>query len=173
MLKNYQLSGVSKMAVQGGYTINHRAALAGMVADGQLCNTVSKLNKSTTVYIPWGSGVVSDGEYGAKLPVPASTAAQFNGVVKYELNRAHADGTSGAIPQYDMTVVTEGVIWVKVLDTVAKDTPVHLRVGATGAGEFSGIVGTGVTLGVLIPNAKFLTGGNAGDLVKISLGLGG
>lgn len=160
------------MAVQGGYTINHNAAMAGMVADGQLLNTVSKLNKSASVYIPWGSGVVTDGENGAKLPVPGSTAAQFNGVVKYELNRAHADGTSGAIPQYDMTVVTEGVIWVYVLDTVAKDAPVYLRVGATDPGKFSGIVGTGATLGVLA-GAKFLTGGDAGDLVKISLGLGG
>ena len=152
--------------------LRSNAAMAGMVADGQLCNTVSKLNKSTTVSVPWGAGVVSDGENGAKLPVPVSTAAQFNGVVKYELNRAHADGTSGAIPQYDMTVVTEGVIWVKVLDTVAKDAPVYLRVGATDPGDFSGIVGTGATLGVLI-GAKFLTGGDAGDLVKISLGLGG
>lgn len=160
------------MAVSGGYTINHAAALAGMVADGQLLNAVSKLNKSSSIYIPWGSGVVSDGEDGAKLPVDASTAAQFNGVVKYELNRAHADDTSGAIPLYDMTVVTEGVIWVYVLDTVVKDAPVYLRVGATGNGQFSGIVGTGVTLGVLA-GAKFLTGGDAGDLVKISLGLGG
>ncbi|MGB5803635.1 MAG: hypothetical protein WBH21_06430, partial [Vibrio anguillarum] len=62
---------------------------------------------------------------------------------------------------------------VTVLDTVAKDAPVYLRVGATGAGDFSGIVGTGATLGVLIAGAKFLTAGDAGDLVKISLGLGG
>lgn len=161
------------MAVQGGYTINHRAALAGMVADGQLCNTVSKLNKSDTVYIPWGSGVVSDGENGAELPGSSSTAAEFNGVVKYELNRAHADGTSGAIPLYDMTVVTTGAIWVNALDTVDKDDAVYLRVGATGAGSFSGIAGTGATAGVLVPNAKFLTGGEAGDLVKISLVVGG
>lgn len=162
------------MTVQGGYTINHAAALAGMVADGQLLNSVSRLNKSTTVYIPYGSGVVSDGENGAKLPESGSTAAQFNGVVKYELNRAHTDANpDGAIPLYDMTVVTEGVIWVKVLDTVAKDAAVYLRVGATGNGEFSGIAGSGVTAGVEITNAKFLTGGDAGDLVKISLGLGG
>lgn len=161
------------MAVSGGYTINHAAALAGMVADGQLCNTVSKLNKSTTVEIPWGSGVVADGEDGAKLPVPASTAAQFKGVVKYELNRAHTSNSGGAIPLYDMTLVTVGTIWVRVLDTVAVDAPVYLRVGATDAGDFSGIAGTGATAGVLIPNAKFLTGGDAGDLVKISLVVGG
>lgn len=160
------------MPVQGGASIDHGLAYAGMVADLQRCNAVSKLNKGT-VGIAYGKGVVTDGEDGAKLPVPASTAAEFNGVVKYELNRARQDGEEGAPAGYDMTVVTHGVIWVKVLDTVAKDAPVYLRVGATGAGDFSGIVGTGATLGVLLEDAKFLTGGDAGDLVKISLGLGG
>ncbi|QDP56537.1 MAG: hypothetical protein Tp118SUR00d2C21406351_43 [Prokaryotic dsDNA virus sp.] len=161
------------MAIVGGYTLNHNAAYAGMVADGQLLNSVSRVNKGTD-NILFGKGLVSDGEDGAKLPVPASTAAQFNGVLKRELNRAHTDADpQGALPKYDMTVVTEGVIWVTVLDTVAKDAPVYLRVGATDAGDFSGIAGTGDTAGVLLPNAKFLTAGDAGDLVKISLGLGG
>ena len=160
------------MTVLGGNTIDHGKAYAGMVADGELVNAVSKLNKGT-VGIPFGKGVVSDGEDGAKLPVAASTAAQFNGVVKYELNRAHRDGEVGAVPLYDMTVVTLGSIWVKVLDTVAKDAPVYLRVGATGAGDFSGVVGAADTLGVLIPNAKFTSAGVAGGLAKISLGIGG
>ena len=37
----------------------------------------------------------------------------------------------------------------------------------------SGSIVDGATLGVLLPNAKFLTAGDAGDLVKLSLGLGG
>lgn len=160
------------MSVIGGNTIDHGKAYAGMVADGELVNAVSRLNKGTTS-IPYGKGVVTDGEGAAKLPVPASTAAQFNGVVKYELNRAHRDGETGAPANYDMTVVTLGSIYVKVLDTVAKDAPVYLRVGATGAGDFSGIVGTADTLGVLIPNAKFTSGGAAGSLVKIALTIGG
>ncbi len=164
------------MPVVGGNAIDHGFAYAGMVADLQRCNAVSRLNKGAEgTSIAFGKGVVTDGEDGAKLPEAASTAAQFNGVVKRELNRAHldTDTNAGAIGGYDMTVVTHGVIWVTVLDTVAKDAPVYLRVGSTGTGDFSGIVGTGVTLGVLIPDAKFLTGGDAGDLVKISLGLGG
>lgn len=160
------------MPVLGGNAIDHGVAYAGQVADLQLCNTVSKLNKGT-VGIAYGKGVVTDGEDGAKLPLPASTAAQFVGVVKYELNRARTATEVGAVAKYDMSVVTKGVIWVTVLDTVAKDAPVYLRVGATGAGDFSGIVGAAGTLGVLVANAKFLTGGDAGDLVKISLGLGG
>lgn len=160
------------MAVLGGNAIDHGVAYAGQVADLQLCNVVSKLNQSGSS-IAYGKGVVTADEQSAELPTGSSTAAEFNGVVKYELNRARQDNESGAPTGYDMSVVTKGVVWVKVLDTVAKDAPVYLRVGATGAGDFSGVVGTGVTLGVLIPNAKFLTGGDAGDLVKISLGLGG
>lgn len=160
------------MPVIGGNSIDHGFAYAGQVADLQLCNAVSKLNK-TGASIAYGKGVVTDDEQSAKLPEAGSTAAQFNGVVKYELNRARQDGESGAPDGYDMTVVTEGVIWVTVLDTVAKDADVYLRVGSTGTGDFSGIAGTGATAGVQLPNAKFLTGGDAGDLVKISLGLGG
>jgi len=160
------------MPVLGGNKIDHDAAYAGQVSSLQLCNAVSKLNKGT-VGIGYGKGVVTDGEDGAKLPLSGSVAAQFVGVVKYELNRARTSTESGATAKYDMTVVTQGVIWVKVLDTVVKDAPVYLRVGSTGTGDFSGVVGTGVTLGVLLPNAKFTSGGAAGSLVKISLGLGG
>lgn len=161
------------MSVQGGNAIDHGFAYAGMVADLQLVNGVSRLNKGVT-NIPYGSGVVTDGEDGAQLPLPGSIASEFTGVVKYEINRAHLDSApDGAIPLFDMTVVTFGVIWVTVLDTVVKDAGVFLRVGATGTGEFSGVIGAGATLGVLLPNARFLTAGDAGDLVKISLGLGG
>ena len=161
------------MPVLGGNTIDHAAKVKGMVADSQLINKISKLNKTGST-IAFGLGVVSDGEDASKLPTGAETALQFNGVVKHELNRAYTDGaTFGAPTGYDMTVVTEGVVWVTVLDTVAKDAQAYLRVGSTDVGNWSGIVGAGVTLGTLIPNAKFLTGGNAGELVKLSLGLGG
>lgn len=161
------------MAISGGYTINHNAAYAGMVADGQLCNTISRLNKGTA-NILFGKGLVSDGDDGAKLPTATSAANEFNGVLKYELNRAHTDAApEGALPKYDMTLVNTGVIWVTVLDDVDKDDAVYLRVGATGTGDFSGIVGAAATLGVLLPRAKFVSSAAAGTLVKISLGLGG
>ena len=162
------------MPVIGGNSIDHGVAYAGMVADGQLLNAVSRLNTSSAS-IAFGKGVVTDtvNEGGAILPTSTSTALQFNGIVKRELNRAHEGSDTGAIVDYDMTVITEGVVWVTVLDTVAKDSPVYLRVGATDPGDFSGVIGTGVTLGVLISNAKFLSAGAAGDLVKVSLGLGG
>lgn len=163
------------MSVQTTYSTEHAVAYAGMKADAQLCNVVSKLNK-TGATIPYGLGVVSDGEDGAALPTNDTVPADFIGVVMYEVNRAQADGDVAGIPQdYDGSVITHGVVWVEVLDTVAKDAPVYLRVGSTGTGKFSGVAGTDgdPDEGQLISGAKFLTGGDAGDLVKISLGIGG
>ena len=161
------------MSVQTTYALDHSEAYAGMKADQQVHNAVSKVNKGVA-NILFGKAIVTDGENGGKLPTAASIAAEFNGVAMRELNRAIEDGDSlGAVPDRDFTVFTHGAIWVTVLDTVVKDAPVYMRVGATGLGDFSGVVGAGVTLGVLLPNVKFLTGGDAGDLVKISIGVGG
>lgn len=162
------------MPVQTSHTLDHGVAYAGMVADLQLRNTVSKVNDGSAT-IPYGKGVVSSGEYGADLPVPASTAAEFIGVAQRELNRAYADGeTFGAPTERDFSVVTQGVIWVVAAsDSVVKDEPVYLRVGATNTGDFANAAGSSATLSVAIPGAKFLTGGDTGDLVKISLGIGG
>ncbi len=161
------------MTVQSTYAISHGQAYAGMVADTQLTNSVSKINLGSTI-IPYGKAVVTNGEDGAQLPLVGSTAAQFNGVVKYELNRAQADGdVAGAVIDQPFTVITHGTIWVYARVTVAKDDPVFFRVGATDTGDFSNIASSGATAGVAIANAKFLTGGDAGDLVKISLGIGG
>jgi hypothetical protein len=161
------------MTVQTTYAIDHAEAYVGMRADQQAYNTVSKLNKGA-VNIPYGKAIVTDGENGGALPDAGSIAQDFNGVALRELNRAIADGDAlGAVPDKDFTVFTHGVIWVTVLDTVVKDAPVYMRIGATGLGDFSGVIGAGVTEGILLPGVKFITGGDNGDLVKISIGVGG
>lgn len=165
------------MSVQTSYSTKHGAAYAGMVADLQLSNTVSKLNKSTTVTIPFGYGVVTDGDTGGKLPVAASTAAQFIGIARYELNRAYTNGqTLGAVPQKDFSVVTRGVVWVTAAANVSKDDPVYLIVGdGTGSnqGKFSNAAGTGPTAAVAIANAKWLDTVSSGALARVSLSIGG
>jgi hypothetical protein len=150
-----------------------------MLADLQLMNTVSRINDTGAV-IAYGKGVVTDATVvgdtpGMKLPVGDETDdLTFNGVVMYEINRAQADGDiAGATDNQLGTVITEGVVWVVATETVAVDEPVWLRVGATNKGDFTNAVGTGVTLSVALHNAKFLTAGVSGDLVKIALGLGG
>jgi hypothetical protein len=164
------------MSVSGGNAINHGVAYAGMIADGQLWNGVSKLNKGT-VNIPFGYGVVTDGDDGAKLPVAASTAAQFIGVVARELNRAYtATDVVGAVAKRDMTVETVSNIWVTARVAVVKDDPVYLVVGdgtGTNQGQFSNVIGAAATLAVLLPNAKWVSSAGAGALAKISLRIGG
>lgn len=161
------------MAVQTEYKTYHDEAYAGMRADLQLSNPVSKLNKGTAT-IPFGKAIVTDGENGGKLPVAGSTAAQFIGVSIRELNRANKDGDPvGAVAKQDFSVETTGVIWVKAAESVAKDDPVFFRVGSTNTGDFAKAAGSGVTAAIEIKNAKFLTSGSAGELVKISLKVGG
>lgn len=164
------------MPVQGGNAINHGVAYAGMVSSGQLTNGVSKLNKGT-VNLAFGLGVVSDGDDGAKLPVAASTAANFIGVIKRELNRAYtATDVVGAVAKYSMTVVTSGEIWVTARVAVVKDDPVYVVVAdgtSTNHGQFSNVVGAAGTLAVLVPDAKWASSAGAGALAKITLNIGG
>ena len=161
------------MTVQSAtsYSTTHGAAYAGMLADQQLYNTVSKLNKSTTVTIPFGRGVVTDGDDGAKLPVSGSTAAQFVGITMRELTRAYREGdVFGAVPIRDFAVITQGVVWVPAAVTIAKDDPVYMVLAD---GTFSNVIGTGATLAVLVNNAKWVSSAATGVLAKISLGIGG
>jgi hypothetical protein len=164
------------MSVSGGNAINHGVAYAGMISSGQVSNGISKLNKGT-VNIPFGYGVVSDGDDGAKLPVSTSTAANFIGVVARELNRAYtAADVVGAYAKRDMTVESMTEIWVTARVAVTKDDPVYLVVSdGTGAfqGQFSNVVGATTTLAVLIAGAKWTSTAGAGALAKISLKIGG
>lgn len=161
------------MPVLGGNAIDHGFAYAGQVADLQLCNVVSKLNKDTAT-IPYGYGVITDGDDGAVLPTATSVATEFVGIVMRELNRAYRDGdVFGAPVDYDMSVVTHGVVWVEAFAAVDKDDPVFLMVGAGNEGKFTNVVGAGATLAVEIAGAKWVSTATAGNLAKISLGLGG
>lgn len=159
--------------VMTSYGLNHDKAYAGMVADGELANIISKLNVSD-VTIKYGKAVVRDGETGARYPADDGTADKFVGVAVRELNRSYADGqVFGAVPHKDFSVITAGVIWVTAAETVTLGAPAFFRVGATGNGDFAMAEGAGATLAVAIPNAKFVSAGNAGDLVKLSIVVGG
>ena len=162
------------MAVQTAYSTTHGFAYAGMLADLQTGNIASRLNNTAAV-IPYGKGVVTGDVAGAMaLPATGATANEVVGVVMYEINRAQKDtDVAGATINQDASIITDGVVYVNLLDTVLADAPVYLRLGATDTGDFSGIAGTGVTEGLLIPTAKFLDAGDAGDLVRIKLTIGG
>lgn len=161
------------MPVQTTYTLDHSEAYAGMKADQQLNNTVSKLNKSAAT-IGFGKAVATDTEGSSRLVATGDTVLDFNGVVMRELNRAYQDGdVVGAPDGRDMTVITHGVVWVVAAEAVAVDEQAFMRVGATSQGDWSNAAGAGVTESISIAGAKFITAGAQGDLVKLSLGLGG
>ena len=158
------------MPVQLTYGQYMDQALPGMKADMEAYNTVSKLNKGTSV-IPFGRAVFTDGDDGMKLPVSGSTAAQFIGITMRELTRAYTDtqiaGGIGAVPKYDSTVMTTGVIWVTPVVAVAKDDPVYVL---KADGRLTNVVGTD---NILIANAKFVSTAASGALAKVSLVIGG
>ena len=159
--------------VATSYGLNHNKAYAGMVADGELANIVSKLNAGDTT-IKYGKGVFRNGETNAELPSSTSSAADFVGVAVRELNRSYADGqVFGAVPHKDFSAITVGVIWVVAAEAVTLNAPAFVRTGATGNGDFAMAEGAGATLAVAIPNAKFVSAGSAGDLVKLSIVVGG
>lgn len=165
------------MAVQGGYAINHPSAIAGMVVDAQLNNSVSKVNNTLAV-VPYGVAVVRDTPDSFKLATPATVAKDIIGVLRRELNRATVSGGSeGALPAYDATVLTVGTIYVKVVGTVVAGDPAFVVIGngtSLGTvGRFSSAVGAADTLSVALPNAKFITGATAGNLAALSIVVGG
>ena len=95
------------MAVQTTYTLDHAEAYAGMKADQQVFNAVSKTNLGA-VNIGFGKAIVTDTETGGKVCVAASIAKNFIGVSMRELNRAIADGDSlGAVPDNDFSIFTK------------------------------------------------------------------
>lgn len=166
------------MPVQGGNTINHNTAYAGMIADGQLSNRVSKLNK-TDALIKAGLGLFSDGDDAAKLPEATSAEDTFVGFVVREIDRTISITGDGADNiKRDMTILTVGTMWVEASVAVAKDDPVFVIVGDGTAnnaslGKVSNVVGAGATTAIEISGAKFISSADAGKLAKISLKIGG
>lgn len=167
------------MPVQGGNAIDHDFAYAGMIADNQLENAISKLNKSDSVSLPFGYAVVSDGDDGAALPTDASTAADFIGIVKRELNRAVLDGdTQSDNRKRDVTIATVASIYTSPIVDVTKDDPVFMVIGNgtlpnANLGRFSNVAGTGLNTAVQIPNAKWTSTATADNLAKVSVVVGG
>ena len=159
--------------VKTSYDINHGAAFAGMVADDQLANIVTKSNITANV-VPYGKGVIRDGatEQGIGTISTSTAATAFVGVAVRELNRAYAlSDTFGAVPKKDFSVLTAGTIWVTVQEAVNPGDAVALIINATNPGDFKKTAGASDA--VAIPGAKFLTAAAVGGLAKASFVIGG
>lgn len=161
------------MAVQTTYSVYHAEKYAGAVNSVNPYATASKLNVEGDV-IPFGYGVVADGEDGMVLPDAGSVAGDFIGITMRELNRAYADGeTFGAPVGRTHAVVTFGKVAGVAGASVAYGDDVFLGIGSSVAGKFTNAAGTGATEAVQIVGAKFLEAGADGDAVWISLNIGG
>lgn len=164
------------MTVQTTYSTEHAALYAGMVRHFQPNNIVTGHNAHTAV-LEYGKGVVISGsEDGVAPPTPTSTAADFVGVVMYELGRVQRDAgippaTEAGIPvNQDGSVAAQGQVAVVAIDAVSRKDNVFLRVGATSTGDFTNAAGSGDTLSVQIPNAQWKTDVAAGEIGFITLG---
>jgi len=154
------------MSVQTNYSLEHNEAYQGQVADLQLANTISKLNKSGA-NIPFGYGVVRDGDDAAMLAGAVFTADQIVGISVRELNHAYADAeVVGAKDKRDFTVMTLGSIWVTAVNAVVPGDDVFI-------GQDGTIRNVNTGGAVQMPNAKFTTTATAGNLAKISIVVGG
>lgn len=156
------------MAITEGYTINHGVAYAGMLADGELNNTVSRLN-DTGAAIGYGLFVANDDDFDKmKLAGAGDTVI---GVTRREMD--HATPTGGAFAIQDKAtggVVTVGAIWVQAAEVFAVGDLVKNETTA-GANLGKAIKATDDT--DALPNMA-VTGYDADkQLVKISLRIGG
>lgn len=154
------------MPVQTTYFTEHAEAYQGQIADLQLANTISKLNKSG-VNIPYGYGVIRDGDDAAQIAGAAFTADAIVGIAVRDLDRAYSDGeVFGAQDTRSFTVLTAGVIWVTAINAVASGDNVFIAQDGT-------IQNVNTGGAVQFPGAKFDSTATAGNLAKISLVIGG
>lgn len=160
------------------YEIDHAPLIAGMIAEGQVNNNVSKVNLSAQT-VAFGRFVARMGDAGFMPLTNTSVLANIVGVVRYEVNRAFMpDAFVGAPIDRDATIITMGAVAVETITTASNGDPVYVIVGdGTGdlqnVGKVANVIGAGPTLGVLLPDAKFIRSGAAGSIVVISMKVGG
>ena len=155
------------MSVQGGYTLNHGIAYAGMLADAQENNTVTRLNK-TSAAIPFGRFVADDGFDGMKLP---GTGDAIAGVTRRVLEHATPATGAFAIQQdADGGVVTFGSIWVEATEPFAAGDLVE---AVTTAGADQGKASVAAAPTDAVPNTVVVGYDAEKQLVQVSIRVGG
>lgn len=157
------------MAITKPISIYHDYAYPGMIADGQLFNTISGLNNTTAV-IPAGTAVQWDGD----TVKPVATGGTPIGVVLLEQNNVQLDGAGvGINPNCTGSIVTDGVIYVKAKEVVAKGDDVFAGVGANVKDGFTKTAGSDVTEAIQVPNAKWLDATQKDKIGRIKITIGG
>lgn len=160
------------MAITKTVALVHDKAYAGMVADLQLANRVSRFN-ATSAVIPFGTAVQADTDAGSMKPI-ASGGTAIGVLVRELVDVTNPGSEQGVNVGKTGTVLTDGVIWVKAYEAVAVGDNVFAGVGATVKGYFCAAAGEGGADAVQITGAKYLDAASAkGDLVRIKITIGG
>lgn len=163
---------------QSPYELQHGKYVAGMVADGELNNTVSKVNKSAQT-IQYGRFVSRSGDDGVVPVSGTDNAGNIVGVVRYELNRAQGlNGDVTGVPvDRDGSILTMGAVAVESITNAVAGAPVFVVIGdgsnAANLGKVANVAGTAANTAVALPNAIYAEAATAGKLVKISIKVGG
>lgn len=151
------------MAITGGYTLNHGDRYAGMVVDGQVNNTVSKLNKTAAV-IAYGLFVARDGDDGFKAIDGDTTAADVIGVLRRAINRAQGNEVGAPVAR-DASVLTAGTIYVEAAGAVTQGQKVYV--------DSAGKATADSTDTIEVVGAKFIETTESAGIAAVSLVIGG
>lgn len=154
------------MSITKKVDLYHEPSYAGQVLFGQAHNVVSMLNKTAETILA-GTAVQADGADAVK---PLAEGGKPLGIVVREV--VH-EGSLGIPTKRTGSVLTTGVIWVEVGETVAKGDAVFAGVGANVKGKFTKAAGSAATAAIAVPNAQFLDAATAGKLARVSIVIGG
>lgn len=146
-----------------------------LTAVGTANCTVVQTTPDSSV-IPFGRFVTVDVNYEGRACLPTAatdiTNAGSNAGITVRNNTVENDAGAGYAIYDEMEVVTQGVIYVLLEDTVTTASSVYVRFVA-GAGEelgrFRGDADTADA--AILPNARFLDGGVAGELVRLEINM--
>ena len=158
------------MAITDEVKLKHDPAFAGQIGGMEVANKISKVNTSTAS-IPYGLGVVRDGQDGFKLPTTTTVAADFLGVPERAYQDITLEGEEfGTRPKHYASVVTMGTIWVKVSEDVAAGDAACLCIKSGSEGTFCKTAKDSEA--IAIP-AVFREGAAEGGLALIAFRIGG
>lgn len=145
-------------AIQTTYGATIAPAVAGMIANMETANVVSRTLEDATA-LGFGKAAFQGAGDDGVTATPA--ANKFRGISV--LDPTLAPASADAFQRYDsIGLIEKGVIWVTAGATIAT---AHVPVYVTSAGAFTDVP----TSNALIPNATFESTGASGALVKVRI----
>ena len=136
--------------------------VAGGLFDLSNYDVVARRNEEANGTMKFGYGVVTGTKAGTsvKLPVKASTAAQFEGITVYNANRElDTEGNNNLGKNSELSVMKYGKVWARVAPTatVAYGTQVALVTDGANAGTFTDAADATADLSKVAVQGRFVS----------------